>query len=289
MITAANVRLYGRLLTVELDARRNILGWQRPQAMETLGWWLLVSMIFGGVWMLLGGYHAVFLALNRPWARVPDWLAQCITESGDTLFALVLLLFVARRVPQVVWLALLSAVYATIFSRGLKAIFDASRPGAVLHAGQFHLTGPLYYTHSFPSGHTVTAFTAAAAFAWFLPREWMRWTLFAIALLIGWSRVGVGAHWPLDVVAGMGLGTLSVFLGGIVAPRVSWGLSVPGHLLSVLALSGCAVAQLLRQPAYPLAGLWVHSVAVGALALTVWEYVVVPVLIIRDRRAAVPL
>lgn len=286
---AARLRAYRRLLLSELEARRNILPWRNPGSGQTLAWWLLVSLIFGGVWLLLGGYHAVFHPLNAPWARVPDALAECLTYSGDTLFALVLLLFAARRFPQVLWLALPSALIATLLSRGLKAAFDAARPGALLPPGGFHLVGPLYYTHSFPSGHSVTAFVTAATFAWFLPREWMRWCAFALALLVGWSRVGVGAHWPLDVVAGMGLGTLSVFLGAQLAQRWSWGLSAPAHFITVLALSACALALLLRQPVYPLAALWAHSVAVGALTLTVWDYFVAPAVWAIDRRPAIPL
>ena len=63
---------------------------------------------------------------------------------------------------------------------------------------------------SFPSGHTVTAFATALALGWFAPR--LRWPLFALAVLIGLSRVGVGAHYPSDVLAGAALGLGSTLL-----------------------------------------------------------------------------
>ena len=286
----ARLRTYRRLLVNGFEARRDILPWRNRAAAATLGWWLGASLIFGTVWLILGGYHAVFRPLNSAWALVPDWLAQCITYSGDSLFALVLLLLAARRFPQLLWLALPSALIAALLSRGLKALFNAARPGGVLPPDAFHLSGPLYLTHSFPSGHTVTAFVTAGVFAWFLQRNWMRWCAFALALLVGLSRVGVGAHWPLDVVAGMGLGTLSVLLGALLARRwQQWGLSTPAHFLSVALLAGCAVELLLRQPAYPLALWWGRAVAALALALSAWDYLIEPGTQAADRRAAVPL
>ena len=289
-MAAARIRAFRRLLINDLDARRDILPWRTEGAPATLAWWLGISLIFGLMWLVLGGYHAVFRPLNAPWAHLPDWLAQCITYSGDSLFALALLLLAARRFPQIVWLALPSALIATILSRGLKAIFNTMRPGALLPPEAFNLRGPLYLTHSFPSGHTVTAFVTAATFAWFLPRAWMRWCAFALALLVGLSRVGVGAHWPLDVVAGMGVGTLSVLLGSLLARRwQGWGLSAPGHFLSVALLAACALALLLRQPDYPLARWWAHGIAFLSLALTAWDYLIAPAMQAADRRAAIPL
>ncbi|HZR37070.1 MAG TPA: phosphatase PAP2 family protein [Nevskia sp.] len=284
----ARLRAFRRLSVVELRTRRDLLPWSRPDAMRTLAWWMLAPLVVGTTWLAIGGYHAVFRPLNSPWALLPDWLAQSITFCGDTLYALVLLLLVARRFPQVLWLATCSGVVATVLSRGLKALVDSARPGAVLPPDSFHLVGPLYYTHSWPSGHTVTAFVAAASFSWFLPQAWLRWVLFALALLVGWSRVGVGAHWPLDVLGGMVIGTLSVFIGAVLARRTPWGTSAPAHLLSVLALAGCAVALLLRTPSYPLAWPLAHGTAVALLTLTVWEYVVGPIAGAFDHRSAIP-
>ena len=59
-------------------------------------------------------------------------------------------------------------------------------------------------THSFPSGHATVSFACATVLALAVPR--LRWPLFALAALIAFSRVYVGVHYPLDVIAGAVLG-----------------------------------------------------------------------------------
>ena len=57
---------------------------------------------------------------------------------------------------------------------------------------------------SFPSGHTTTSFACATVFSALLPR----WApgFYLLALAIGFSRIYVGVHWPLDVLGGVVLG-----------------------------------------------------------------------------------
>ncbi len=57
---------------------------------------------------------------------------------------------------------------------------------------------------SFPSSHTVNNFSAATVLAFFYGRRGAAY--FAVAALVAYSRVYVGAHWPSDVVVSMVLG-----------------------------------------------------------------------------------
>jgi membrane-associated phospholipid phosphatase len=86
-----------------------------------------------------------------------------------------------------------------------------SQPGAVLRGGDVPSSGP-----SFPSGHVLLISAIACVAAPALP-AWWELVPGVAAVLVMVGRVYVGAHNPLDVTAGMGIG---MALGGVVAAFV---------------------------------------------------------------------
>ena len=86
----------------------------------------------------------------------------------------------------------------------LKYAVQRDRPPTVVLDPEPLLDVPT--TSSFPSGHTSSSF----ACAWVLSRLAPRLTvpLFALAALIGFARIYVGVHYPLDVLAGAVFGIL---------------------------------------------------------------------------------
>lgn len=67
---------------------------------------------------------------------------------------------------------------------------------------------------SFPSGHTSTAFAAAAALAVFAPR-WLSVVFLAVAALVGVSRIELGVHYASDVVVGAVIGVVIGLTAGL--------------------------------------------------------------------------
>ena len=65
--------------------------------------------------------------------------------------------------------------------------------------------------YSFPSGHTCAAFAAACGWRSHLPKGWGNIALIC-AILMGFSRLYVGVHFPTDVLCGALIGTLSAWL-----------------------------------------------------------------------------
>ena len=60
---------------------------------------------------------------------------------------------------------------------------------------------------SFPSGHSIAAFSVATVFAdRYRRRRWVPWVAYGLAGLVGFSRVTLQAHFPSDVFAGAALG-----------------------------------------------------------------------------------
>ncbi|MBI2633250.1 MAG: phosphatase PAP2 family protein [Parcubacteria group bacterium] len=94
----------------------------------------------------------------------------------------------------------------------LKLLFTRPRP---------YITYPTVYrlTHlletspdpAFPSGHTTLAFALAFAVFWFFNKK-IGVAFMIIALLIGVSRIIAGVHYPLDIIGGIALAWLIVFL-----------------------------------------------------------------------------
>jgi membrane-associated phospholipid phosphatase len=82
-----------------------------------------------------------------------------------------------------------------------------------------HQLGPVEHGHSFPSGHTATAFAGATMLAVYLPRY--RVPLLALACLVGLSRLYNGVHYATDVIAGAALGAAIALLLRAAARRRS--------------------------------------------------------------------
>ena len=97
----------------------------------------------------------------------------------------------------------------------LKVLVRRSRPS--FRVTQARIVGLRALGRSFPSGHTSQAFFTATLIApYFHPGGWAVILLYTIALLVGVTRMYVGAHYPRDVLAGAILGSAWGLLGALV-------------------------------------------------------------------------
>jgi undecaprenyl-diphosphatase len=119
--------------------------------------------------------------------------------------ALALLAVVVWRKPFALPLVFLADLLAQTLSYLGKIVTDRPRPGA--HYAEPPTLVHLPHTPSFPSGHAASSFACAATLARFAPRR-VAIALYVLAALIAFSRVYVGVHYPLDVIAGAVLGLL---------------------------------------------------------------------------------
>jgi undecaprenyl-diphosphatase len=153
--------------------------------------------------------------IHHRWHPLNDvfvWLSKLGTDGIVwLLIGLVLALLWRRTLPFV--LVVLAVAAADGIATLLKVAIGENRPsdpGSLV---------AIPHTHSFPSGHSAVAFSAATALAALVPRAAP--AFFLLALAIGYSRIYVGVHWPLDVVGGALVGSATALLLLAVARRRS--------------------------------------------------------------------
>ena len=106
---------------------------------------------------------------------------------------------------------LAAAAFARVLSGVVKALVDRPRPSASVVDVTYHLTGP-----SFPSGHVLGAtlfygfliYCAEISISNRPVRRIVQGSLAIVIVLMGYSRVELGAHWPTDVLGGYAIGLL---------------------------------------------------------------------------------
>jgi undecaprenyl-diphosphatase len=137
---------------------------------------------------------------------------------------LALVVAIVLKRPRVLVLVAIAAAAADLSAAAIKAATGIERP-----AFRDALPRPLMHVPhdgSFPSGHAATSFACATVLASFAPRAAPLFYLLAVA--IAFSRIYVGAHWVLDVVAGMALGVAIALLLLAAARRLSARAPRPG-------------------------------------------------------------
>ncbi|SMF14342.1 phosphatase PAP2 family protein [Desulfovibrio gilichinskyi] len=95
---------------------------------------------------------------------------------------------------------------AMLIGDELKWFFGRCRPPLFFKDGSYGFTwfSTEYLKNSFPSGHTLRAFSLTSAIALLLPKK--RYIPIIAAVLVAISRVVVGKHYPSDVIFGAFIG-----------------------------------------------------------------------------------
>ncbi len=145
----------------------------------------------------------IFTAVNA----LPSWLyglMWLLMQLGSlaAVFVVAALAVLGRRFRMAAEL-LAGGLAAYVAALGLKDLIGRGRPGQMLSDVIYH--GDPAQGLGFPSGHAAVSAALAAVAVPFLARRWRRW-IWAIPAVVGFARVFVGAHLPLDVVAGFLLG-----------------------------------------------------------------------------------
>jgi len=144
------------------------------------------------------------------------WLATLVAE-GTSWLCLALLAVAAWRQPaqRGYAMATLAAIgAAALAAHALAQALNLPRPFV---AG----LSPNYIAHgargSLPSAHASVMFTVALVLCLRPALRTLGLVVFAIALVTGWARIYVGAHFPFDVAAGLALAVVITALFWLLA------------------------------------------------------------------------
>jgi len=160
-----------------------------------------------------GVAHAPFWDAFFLWITRPPYRAVIF---GGLLVALLVLGGPrGRRAALIALLVVLAA--DQISSTLLKPWIGRVRPCFALESVRL-LWPRQAHSPSFPSGHATN--TMAVAIVLFSVRPWVGWLALGIAVLVGYSRIYIGVHYPSDVLAGAALGALLGGAGLHLAGRV---------------------------------------------------------------------
>ena len=172
------------LQSVDLWLFHGLQPWHAPW-LDRLMTWISISGTASSIWLLLAA-----IGLLRPSSRMAAWRVYLVVLVCYGMVDLVLKPAIARPRPIVV------------------RAFDPPRE-----------LPPIPRSLSFPSGHTAGAFGSAVAISRMWPDGRLVW--WTLAVLMGYSRIYVGHHYPLDVTGGAVVGILAAWwvLGGRKVPR----------------------------------------------------------------------
>ncbi|NRP28741.1 putative undecaprenyl-diphosphatase YbjG [Marinobacterium sp. xm-a-121] len=188
--------------------------------------------------MLMDLDQSLFQLINKSLGNpIFDWIMPLLTHLGDKEVVWGLIALIGVSIPAerfvsssmgipvsnrvsgiqsklrvLALLALIYGVNAGVYS-AVKVAVDRDRPFeqnlAELRVDQ-HEAQSLSSNGSFPSGHSANSMMLATILAFAFVR--LRWVFFSIAILVAFSRIYLGVHFPLDTMVGAGIGGLVSYL-----------------------------------------------------------------------------
>jgi membrane-associated phospholipid phosphatase len=173
----------------------------------------LGAVLFGGSALVLkAGAVSWDVSLFRTLNQVPAAVASVLTPWSHLFLPLGILIVAALAIVYVVVrnrsvlpvvTGAVAAGAALLLAHVAKAIADRPRPYQVM--ADAVLRQPPAHGTSFPSSHTAVTLAVAIALVPFLARP-LAAAGIGYAVLVGWSRVYLGVHYPLDIWGGAGIG-----------------------------------------------------------------------------------
>jgi membrane-associated phospholipid phosphatase len=195
----------------------------------------VITLMAAGLALAIYSKSDIHLWLNSHNSGFFDWVFSHVTILGDGIFVIciaVLLAFYSLRSSVFLLTAYLSTgLVVQILKRVIFA--DFQRPVSYFHdTVQLHLIDGVHILngHSFPSGHSASAFALFLSIAMITPNRILKVICFILACTVAYSRVYLSQHFLVDIVAGSLIGVI----GTLALYPVFYNKDLTWHHWSVL-------------------------------------------------------
>lgn len=185
--------------------------------------WLLIALVVLSFLLVNGKVQSHIYATSFH-ARMTDLIFKYLTLLGHGLFIVILAFLISFIRLRWFILVLLSFIISGVLTQILKnfAFPGALRPIAFFDGiYNLHIVEgvKLLRNHSFPSGHSASAFALFFALT-HITRRW-HWEIFFLimAFAVAYSRVYLSQHFMADILAGSFLGIISVVFSLMLIKR----------------------------------------------------------------------
>lgn len=163
-----------------------------------------------------------------------DSFFRGITLLGDELFYLLLFSFLLWCVDFYlgirVGIIFLLSVYV---NTGLKELFQQPRPFEILPEIQKSLASG----YGFPSGHAQSSLVVWGSIAYWKRKPWIRYLSVILILLIGFSRIYLGVHFPTDVLGGWLFGGLILGLTYFISLKIKFNFTQVNLIFKIICIT----------------------------------------------------
>jgi membrane-associated phospholipid phosphatase len=173
------------------------------------GFWCGAAYILGKifsakVWLAVSAISVIVFFVYKAIKNENDFRFAFVKIKNSYVFYLFCSVFMA---------AIVTSILKILIGRSRPVLYDA------LDIMRFFPGTAEWGFNSMPSGHTAIGFAGLVMLGMLYPRiKWATWTL---AIIIGYSRVYVGAHWVGDVILGAFIGMVCADLTKALLKKIN--------------------------------------------------------------------
>ncbi len=175
-------------------------------------------LVAGLIFIYLFPKPELFLKLYSFHTDVLNVLMKILTFLGNGIASVIVVLILFFRKLREGFFIAFSAGLAGLVTQLLKIFVFPGYNRPVKYFSDMGISldtvpgVPVHYFHSFPSGHTATAFAVWFGLSLWVKDIYLKIFLFVLAVCIGYSRIYLGQHFPSDVLGGAVVGGISAMV-----------------------------------------------------------------------------